>query len=289
MFKSIVLGVDSSEHSRHAQILAFYLARKLHASVLGLHVVNILSFEAPLFNDIPAPADLESYLEAPQMRETLTARGRKLLEDFSAAALREQVSAQTALDFGVIAAQICERSKSADLVVLGHRGATEQIAATSLGGIAEGVARKASGTVLICPASARELRQFVLAFDGSERACKAMHAAAELATALDASLTVLSVSRDPKLAVHRLAQARAYFRSLRGQGGVQASDRPRAAGDRPVHPPGIARRAVPRRLRPQQDSRDDAGLDHRARPAQRPLPAVPVAVATPGAHHFYYA
>ena len=75
MFKSIVLGVDSSEHSRHAQTLAFYLARQLHASVLGLHVVDILSFEGPLFNDIAAPADLESYLDAPQVRETLTARG----------------------------------------------------------------------------------------------------------------------------------------------------------------------------------------------------------------------
>jgi len=240
VFKSIVLGVDSSEHSRQAQTLAFYLARKLHASVMGLHVVDILSFEGPLFNDIPAPTDLESYLDAPQMRETLTARGRKLLEDFSAAALREQVSAQTALDFGVIAAQICERSKSADLVVLGHRGASEQIAATSLGGIAEGVARKASGTVLICPASARELRRFVLAFDGSERACKAMHAAAELATALDASLTVLSVSRDPKLAVHRLAQARAYFEPY----GVKAEFRP-LAGHAPQEIVQFIRQASP--------------------------------------------
>jgi nucleotide-binding universal stress UspA family protein len=211
VFKSIVLGVDSSEYSRHAQTLAFYLARKLHASVLGLHVVDILSFEGPLFNDIAAPADLESYLDAPQVRETLTARGRKLLEDFAAAAVREQVSAQTVLDFGVVAAQICERSKSADLVVLGHRAAHEQVAATNPGGIAESVARKASGTVLICPAVARELRQVVLAFDGSERACKAMHAAAELASALDASLTVLSVSRDPRVGEHRLAQARAYF------------------------------------------------------------------------------
>ena len=47
MFKSIVVGVDSSEHSRHAQTLASYLARKLHASVLGLHVVDILLFEEP--------------------------------------------------------------------------------------------------------------------------------------------------------------------------------------------------------------------------------------------------
>ena len=183
MFKSIVLGVDSSEHSRHAQTLAFYLARKLQASVLGLHVVDILSFEGPLFNDISAPADLESYLDAPRVRETLTERGRKLLEDFRAAAFREQVNAQTALDFGAVAGQICERSKSADLVVLGHRGAHEQNQPTNPGGIAEGVARKASGTVLICPASARELNRLVLAFDGSERACKAMHATAEKAAA----------------------------------------------------------------------------------------------------------
>jgi nucleotide-binding universal stress UspA family protein len=240
VFKSIVLGVDSSEHSRQAQTLAFYLARKLHASVLGLHVVDILSFEGPPFNDIAAPAELESYLEAPQMRETLTARGRKLLEDFSAAALREQVSAQTALDFGLIAAQICERSKSADLVVLGHRGASEQIAATSLGGIAEGVARKASGTVLICPASARELRQFVLAFDGSERACKAMHAAAELATALDASLTVLSVSRDPSLrniAWRRRAPTSSPTGSRRSSGLWPATRRMRLSSSSATHRP----------------------------------------------------
>jgi nucleotide-binding universal stress UspA family protein len=210
MFKNIMVGIDSSEHSRHAQTLAFYLARNLHASVLGLHVVDILSFEGPLFNDIEAPANLESYLDTPWLRETLTARGHKLLEDFAAAAAREGVNVQTVLDFGLVANQICERSKSADLVVLGHRGGQAALPAT-LGGTAGSVARRASGTVLICPASARELRRLVLAFDGSDRACKAMHAAAEMASGLDAALSVLSVSRDPKTAEHRLAQARTYF------------------------------------------------------------------------------
>jgi nucleotide-binding universal stress UspA family protein len=206
MFKNIMVGVHSSEHSRDAQTLAFYLARSLHASVVGLHVVDILAFEGPLFNDIEAPANLESYLDTPWLRETLTARGHELLADFAAAAAREGVNAQTALDFGLIANQICERSKSADLVVLGYRGAQ-----AALGGIAGSVARRASGTVLICPASAHELRRLVLAFDGSDRACKAMHAAAEMAAGLDAALTILTVSRDSKAAERRLAQARAYF------------------------------------------------------------------------------
>ncbi len=210
MFKSIVVGVDSSEHSLYAQTFAFYLARRLHASVLGLHVVDILSLEEPLLNDIAAPADVESYLQTPRLRETLTARGHRLLEAFAAAAAREGVAAHTALDFGLVANQICERSKSADLVVLGHRVRQADAPATP-GGIAAGVARKASATVLICPVSGRELRRLALAYDGSERARKAMHTAAELASGLGASLTVLSVSRDAQSAQARLAQARSYF------------------------------------------------------------------------------
>jgi nucleotide-binding universal stress UspA family protein len=211
VFKSIVVGVDSSERSIHAQTLAFYLAHQLHASVLGLHVVDILSFEGPLLNDIAAPADVESYLDAPRIREALMARGHQLLQDFAAAALRQQVTAQTALDFGLVANQICERAKSADLVVLGHHGGSRADAPANPGGTAASVARKVSGTVLICPASAHELRHLALAYDGSERACKAMHVAAEVASSLGAALTVLSVGRDPKAGELRLAQARAYF------------------------------------------------------------------------------
>jgi nucleotide-binding universal stress UspA family protein len=215
VFKSIVVGVDSSEHSLQAQTFAFYLARKLHASVLGLHVVDILSFEGPLLNDIAAPADVESYLDNPRIREALTSRGHKLLEDFAATAVREEVAAQTGLDFGLIANQICERSKSADLVVMGHRRLGPADIPANPGGIVAGVVRKASGTVLICPVAARELRHLVLAYDGSERSCKAMHAAAELASTLGASLTVVSVSRDPKIGEMRLAQAQTYFEPYR--------------------------------------------------------------------------
>jgi nucleotide-binding universal stress UspA family protein len=211
VFKSIVVGVDSSEHSRHAQTLAFYLARRLHASVLGLHVVDMLSLEEPLVNDIAAPADVESYLDAPRIRATLTARGHKLLEDFAATAAVEQVAAQTALEFGLVANQICERSRSADLVVLGQRAGHQSDVLSS--GTVAGVARKALGTVLICPVPARQLSHLLLAYDGSDRACRAMHVAAELASSLGAALTVLSVGREPKAGETRLAQARAYFAS----------------------------------------------------------------------------
>jgi nucleotide-binding universal stress UspA family protein len=55
------------------------------------------------------------------------------------------------------------------------------------------------------------MRHLMLAYDGSERACKAMHVAAELASTLGAALTVLSVGRDLQAGELHLAQARAYF------------------------------------------------------------------------------
>ena len=48
MFKNILVGIDASEHSRNAQTYAFYLARRLDASVTGLHVVDIVSIEGPV-------------------------------------------------------------------------------------------------------------------------------------------------------------------------------------------------------------------------------------------------
>ena len=52
MIKKILVGIDSSEHSRNAQAYAFYIARKLDAALIGLHVVDIVSIEGSFFHDI---------------------------------------------------------------------------------------------------------------------------------------------------------------------------------------------------------------------------------------------
>jgi nucleotide-binding universal stress UspA family protein len=59
----------------------------------------------------------------------------------------------------------------------------------------------------------REITRPVLAYDGSERASKAMKAAAEFASELDVPLTVITVARDPKLGERTLEEARTYFAS----------------------------------------------------------------------------
>jgi nucleotide-binding universal stress UspA family protein len=212
MIKKILVGIDTSEHSRNAQAYAFYFARLFDASLIGLHVVDIVSIEGSFFHDISGSLGVEPYLDfSSKMREVLTARGRSVLDEFAAAARRENIAAETVLDMGIVANQICDRARSADLVMIGHRGVNERFSTGLLGSTAESVARKCPRPLFISPMKFREVKRPVLAYDGSERASRAMRAAAEFASGIGAPLEVITVARDPKLGERTLAEARSYF------------------------------------------------------------------------------
>jgi nucleotide-binding universal stress UspA family protein len=212
LIKKILVGIDTSEHSRNAQAYAFYFARQFKASLIGLHVVDIVSIEGSFFHDISGSLGLEPYLDfSSKMREVLTTRGRGVLDEFAESARRENITAETALDMGIVANQICERARSVDLVMIGHRGVNERFSSGLLGSTAESVARKCPRPLFISPMQFREIKRPVLAYDGSERASHAMRAAAEFANIIGAPLAVVTVARDPKIGERTLAEARTYF------------------------------------------------------------------------------
>jgi len=212
MIKQILVGIDTSEHSRNAQAYARYLARRLGATVIGLHVVDIVSIEGSFFHDISGSLGLEPYLDfSSRMREVLTARGRDLLEEFALQARRDNVATETVLDLGIVANQICDRARSADLVVIGHRGVNERFSTGLLGSTAESVARKCPRPLFVSPKHFDEIQRPVLAYDGSDRASRAMHFAAEIAESLHVPLAVITVARDLELGERTLAVARRYL------------------------------------------------------------------------------
>jgi nucleotide-binding universal stress UspA family protein len=212
MIKRILVGIDTSEHSRVAQTYAFALARRLGATLIGLHVVDIILIEGSFFHDISGSLGLEPYLDfSSKMREVLTDRGKGVLAEFSQAAMRQGVSSEVILDMGIVANQICERAKGADVVMIGHRGVNERFSTGLLGGTAESVARKCPRPVFISPMHFDEIHRPVLAYDGSDRACKAMAAAADFSAQFDLPLMVITVARDEKLGERVLEQARSYF------------------------------------------------------------------------------
>jgi nucleotide-binding universal stress UspA family protein len=212
MIKRILVGIDTSEHSRTAQTYAFHLARRLGATLIGVHVVDIVSIEGSFFHDISGSLGLEPYLDfSTRMREVLNARGKAVLEDFAQAAKREAIAAETVLEMGVVPNQLCERAKATDLLMIGHRGVNERFSAGLLGSTTESLARKSPRPMLVSPIRFREITRALLAYDGSDRASRAMRAAADFASTLDIPLTVITVARDLKLGERTLNQARSYL------------------------------------------------------------------------------
>jgi len=214
MIKSILVALDGSEHSQAAARYAIWMAERLQATVVGLHVVDDVSIEGAgsFLHDISGSLGFEPYLDfSSKMREALHERGRTLLEGFLVSCREAGVRADTQLTSGIVANEICEQARTADIVLVGHRGVNEQFSTGLLGGTTESVARKCPKPVLVSPMQFRPITRALLAYDGSQRAAAAMREAAELAAALHLPIGVLHVGKDDGATQKVLDEARRYL------------------------------------------------------------------------------
>jgi len=215
MIKNILLALDGSDHARAAVRHAMWLAGRFHAQLYGLHVIDIVSVEGPFFQDVSGALGFEPYLDvAGKVRQALQERGQLLLDEFVTTCRTQGIPCETGLFTGIIANEICERARTADLVVIGHRGINERFSTGLLGGTAESIARKSPRPVFITPMQFQSATHPLLAYDGSQRASAALHSAAEFCSALNLPLTVLAVSHREKSGEEKvLEEARHYLSS----------------------------------------------------------------------------
>jgi nucleotide-binding universal stress UspA family protein len=212
VIRNILVALDGSQQADVALEYALWLASRLRAKVLGVHVIDIQSIEGSFLHDISGSLGFEPYLDfSSKMREALQERGRALLELFKTRCADRGVSCDTAMPLGVVANEICDLARTADLLVLGHRGVNEQFSTGLLGGTTESVARKSPKPVLVCPSAFHDVTKPLLAYDGSQRASAAMHMAAEITSALGLPLTVVHVAREGNGGEAVLEEARRYL------------------------------------------------------------------------------
>ena len=214
MIKNVLVATDGSEHSRSAIEHALWIAKRLDASVTALHVIDIVSIEGSFLHDISGSLGFEPYLDfSSKMREVLEERGKAMLADFAERAKESGVRYETAMDVGVIANEICERARTADLVVIGHRGINEKFSTGLLGGTAESVTRKCPKPLLVCPAGWKQIQKPLLAYDGSPRSASAMQTAAEFCVSFSLPLAVLHIAREESNDDRVLDEAKRYLAS----------------------------------------------------------------------------
>src|SRR5919197_6432111 len=170
--------------------------------------------EGTFFHDISGSLGFEPYLDfSTRMREVLEERGKAILDDFRQRCKQRGIRHDTFLDMGIIPNEICERSKTADLVVLGHRGINEGFSTGLLGGTTESVTRKSPRPIFVSTRKFKTIERPLLAYDGSQRASSAMESAAEFCSVLHLPLTVLTIAKEEKNGESVLQQAKSYLSS----------------------------------------------------------------------------
>ncbi len=214
MIKNILVPIDGSDHAMAALEYSLWLAENFNGTLFGQHVIDTVSIEGTFFHDISGSLGFEPYLDfSTKMREVLEERGKSILEEFRQRCSEKGVRHEAFLDMGIIANEICERSRVADLVVLGHRGINEEFATGLLGSTADGVTRKCPRPVFVSTKRFKIIERPILAYDGSQRASSAMESAAEFCSQLSLPLTVLYVPKEERIADRVLGEAKSYLGS----------------------------------------------------------------------------
>jgi len=204
--------LDGSEHSKAALDYAIWIAQKFSGTLFGQHIIDTISLEGTFFHDISGSLGFEPYMDfSSKMREILDERGKIILDDFAARCEKQGVPYKTFLDMGLIANEICERAKLADLVVIGHRGVNEEFSTGLLGTTTESITRKSPRPIFVSTKKFAPITKPLLAYDGSQRASSAMDSAAEFCTQLKLPLTVLTIAKEEAIARNNLQQAKGYL------------------------------------------------------------------------------
>ncbi|MFA9517303.1 universal stress protein [Halopenitus sp. H-Gu1] len=188
MFDHILLPVDGSEASQRAQQYAQVLANAFDAEIHALFVLE----NGGLIDDV---ADTSASNE---IESELRATAESTLEDVVSACEAESITVQTSIASGHPADSILEYidTNDIDLVVMGthSRGRLSRFLRES---VAEQVAQAASVPVLTVRSremdASPEIRDILVAIDGSESARHARAYAVSLANTFDATVHGLYV------------------------------------------------------------------------------------------------
>lgn len=191
MIKRILVPTDGSESAEIGVRYAVALARREGASLLVLHVTDIKLLEGPFLRDLTASLGAAPYVNYEgSISMLLEERGKAALTYARQLCEQEGVSCETSLQTGVVPRIICENADLVDLVVMGRAGEHNQFLDGLIGSTTEAVARRATVPVLVTGNDTPGGEHFVLAYDGSPHAKKALRAGADLA---EGSLRIMHV------------------------------------------------------------------------------------------------
>jgi nucleotide-binding universal stress UspA family protein len=222
MVKHIAIALDSSACAEAAQKLGIDLARRLESCVHGIYVVDSTFVDGAMMTDISGAMGIEPFLNVQaQMSKALEQLGAAIANRFADEARAAGVPYDFRLERSTVASGILDACKLSDILIVGQRGTNARYREDALGSVPAALLRRSPVPVLVVPEKAGLPVRPVVAYDGSPKAIAALHSGAEVARALGAPLTVVTVGEKEERAREVLDEAASYLAPF----GIEASGR----------------------------------------------------------------
>jgi nucleotide-binding universal stress UspA family protein len=218
MIRSILLALSEAPYDANARNYAFWLARKEGSHVHGLAVIDITAFEVPVLG---TPDGFLPSVVTPPLKESqslmneLSAVARERLDQFTNKCASRGISSSVEMKTGVPGDVISRVAIAHDIVVVSRTG---------YGRIAEGqdtvdrlvaaVIRDSVRPVLVSGSEFREgsdIRNVLVAYDGSDHAARSLPVAAELAARPGVNCILATVVHSEDLGQEIIEPAEAFL------------------------------------------------------------------------------
>ncbi len=167
--------VDASEYSTAVMKYSAYIAKAFKAHLKALHVIDILQLEGPFMYDLSGVLGLEPFANfSSKIKAMLEEKGKNILTSFREICDFYGVDLETVMETGIVSSKIIEHSEDADLVFIGKKGVNASFERGILGSNIEPVLRKIEKPLFVANREFMTPRTFVVAYDGSKVAEKAL-------------------------------------------------------------------------------------------------------------------
>lgn len=211
--RRILVALDASSHSAAALEAAAELASRYGAELQGLYVedVNLLRLaQLPFAQEVGQFTAIRRQLDVQEVRRQIRGQTGRIRRMFEVTTRRTRVRWSFQVTRGTVVNEVLDAASDVDALVLGRAG-WSLVAPGRMGSTARAVLAQAPGLAMIVPRGGCLGPPFLVLYDGSALAEKALDVAAALMTKEDGPLTVLLLAEHPERLEPLRAQVHAWL------------------------------------------------------------------------------
>jgi nucleotide-binding universal stress UspA family protein len=218
MIRSILLALSEAPYDANAKNYAFWLARKEGSHIHGLAVIDIAAFEVPVLG---TPDGFMPSVVAPPLKESqslmndLSIVAQERLDRFTDQCVSRSIPSSIEMKTGIPGEVISRAAIAHDIVVLSRTGYNRMAGGKDeVDSFVAEVIRQSVRPVLVAGSEFREgsdIRNVLVAYDGSDHSARSLLVAAELAARPGVSCTLATVVPSDDLGQEILEPAEAFL------------------------------------------------------------------------------